>query len=153
VCKKCETGVVMGKATPKPIEGGRPGPGLLAKLLVEKFDDSTPLYRQAKEWRRLGIELSTSTMGDWAAGGIDLLEPLWKYAKGDPAWTTRTCRYWAAFTWATVSLTLPGKPGREAAFARCLVARTCRHGGLGDHVGTAQPRLPRQYWHPSGSAT
>jgi transposase len=83
VCKKCETGVVMGKATPKPIEGGRPGPGLLAKLLVDKYDDSTPLYRQVKEWRRLGIELSTSTIGDWVAGGIDLLEPLWKYAKGD----------------------------------------------------------------------
>ena len=83
VCKKCAEGVVMGKATPKPIEGARPGPGLLAKLLVDKFDDSTPLYRQAKEWRRLGAELSTSTMGDWVAGGIDLLEPLWKFAKGN----------------------------------------------------------------------
>jgi transposase len=83
VCKKCMEGVVMGKATPKPIEGARPGPGLLAKLLVDKFDDSTPLYRQAKEWRRLGAELSTSTMGDWVAGGIDLLEPLWKFAKGN----------------------------------------------------------------------
>jgi len=83
VCKKCAEGVVMGKATPKPIEGARPGPGLLAKLLVDKYDDSTPLYRQAKEWRRLGAELSTSTMGDWVAGGIDLLEPLWKFARGN----------------------------------------------------------------------
>jgi transposase len=83
VCKKCAEGVVMGKATPKPIEGARPGSGLLAKLLVDKYDDSTPLYRQAKEWRRLGAELSTSTMGDWVAGGIDLLEPLWKFARGN----------------------------------------------------------------------
>jgi transposase len=83
VCKKCAEGVAMGKAMPKPIEGARPGPGLLAKLLVDKYDDSTPLYRQCKEWRRLGAELSTSTMGDWVAGGIDLLEPLWKYAKGN----------------------------------------------------------------------
>jgi transposase len=83
VCKKCAEGVVMGKATPKPIEGARPGPGLLAKLLVDKYDDSTPLYRQAKEWRRLGVELSTSTLGDWVAGGIDLLEPLWKFARGN----------------------------------------------------------------------
>ena len=83
VCKKCAEGVVMGKATPKPIEGARPGPGLLAKLLVDKYDDSTPLYRQAKAWRRLGAELSTSTMGDWVAGGIDLLEPLWKFARGN----------------------------------------------------------------------
>jgi transposase len=83
VCKKCAEGVVMGKATPKPIEGARPGPGLLAKLLVDKYDDSTPLYRQAKEWRRLGAELSTSTMGDWVAGGIDLMEPLWKFARGN----------------------------------------------------------------------
>ena len=66
----------MGKATPKPIEGARPGPGLLAKLLADKYDDSTPLDRQAKRWRRLGAELSTSTMGDWVAGDIGLLEPL-----------------------------------------------------------------------------
>jgi len=49
VCKKCAEGVVMGRATPKPIEGARPGPGLLAKLLVDKYDEPTPLYRQAKE--------------------------------------------------------------------------------------------------------
>jgi transposase len=42
-----------------------------------------PLYRQAKEWRRLGIELSTSTMGDWVAAAIDLLKPLWRFARAD----------------------------------------------------------------------
>jgi transposase len=83
VCKKCEEGVVTASATPKPIEGGRPGPGLLAKLLVDKYEDSMPLYRQAKEWRRLGVELPTSTMGDWVAGAADLLEPLWKLARTD----------------------------------------------------------------------
>lgn len=83
VCRKCAEGVVMGKGTPKPIEGARPGPGLLAKMLVDKYEDSGPVYRQVKEWRRLGVELSTSTMGDWMAGGIDLLEPLWKFARGN----------------------------------------------------------------------
>jgi transposase len=83
VCKKCEEGVVIAVATPKPIDGGRPGPGLLAKLLVDKYEDSTPLYRQAKEWRRLGFELPTSTMGDWVAAAADLLEPLWKLARAD----------------------------------------------------------------------
>jgi transposase len=84
VCKKCAEGVVMGKATtPKPLEGARPGPGLLAKLLVNKYEDSMPLYRQAQEWKRQGVELSTSTLGDWVAGGIDTLEPLAKHAKHD----------------------------------------------------------------------
>ncbi|HEY5287403.1 MAG TPA: IS66 family transposase [Solirubrobacteraceae bacterium] len=83
VCKKCEEGVVIAAATPKPIDGGRPGPGLLAKLLVDKYEDSTPLYRQAKEWGRLGFELPTSTMGDWVAAAADLLEPLWKVARAD----------------------------------------------------------------------
>ncbi|HYE77683.1 MAG TPA: IS66 family transposase, partial [bacterium] len=81
VCKHCEEGIVRGEPTPKPIEGARPGPGLLAHLLVSKYQDSQPLHRQAQMWRRQGVELSSSTLGDWTAGAIDLLEPLAKEAK------------------------------------------------------------------------
>jgi transposase len=81
VCKHCEEGVVRGEPTPKPIEGARPGPGLLAHLLVSKYQDSQPLHRQAQMWLRQGVELSSSTLGDWTAGAIDVLEPLAKEAK------------------------------------------------------------------------
>jgi transposase len=83
VCKKCQEGVTSGQATPKPLSGARPGPGLLSQLLVSKYQDSQPLHRQAQMWRRQGVELPASTLGDWVMGAIDLLEPLWKEAGRD----------------------------------------------------------------------
>jgi transposase len=76
VCKKCEAGVVTAEGTPKPIDRGRPGAGLLAQIVVSKLDDSSPLYRQTKIYERSGIRLAPSTIGDWFARAADLLEPL-----------------------------------------------------------------------------
>jgi len=53
-----------------------PGPGLLANIVVEKFQDSMPLYRQAQQYQREGVSLSPSTLGDWASFGLDVLEPV-----------------------------------------------------------------------------
>jgi transposase len=83
VCKHCQEGVVTGTPSPRPLEGARPGPGLLAQLLIAKYEDSQPLHRQMQQWHRLGVDLAASTLGDWTAGAIDLLEPLWKAAKQD----------------------------------------------------------------------
>jgi transposase len=58
VCKTCQEGVVTAVGTSKPIEGGRPGPGLLAQIVTSKFADGCPLYRQSQIYRRSGIELS-----------------------------------------------------------------------------------------------
>lgn len=58
----------------KVMARGRPGPMLLAKLIVSKGQDSMPLYRQSQEYERYGVKLSTSTLGDWHAYGLDLLE-------------------------------------------------------------------------------
>jgi transposase len=73
----------MGEPTPKPIDGARPGPGLLAHIIVSKYEDAQPLHRQVQQWRRQGVELSPSTVGDWAAAAIDRLEPLYKEARRD----------------------------------------------------------------------
>lgn len=81
VCKHCQEGVVTALATPKPIEGGRPGPGLLAQIVTSKTRDGCPLYRQADIYERSGIHLSTSTLGDWFAATADMLEPLWQLAR------------------------------------------------------------------------
>ncbi len=55
---------------------GRPGPGLLAHVLVSKYGDHLPLYRQAQIFERNGIDLDRSTLADWVGKSAALLEPL-----------------------------------------------------------------------------
>jgi transposase len=60
-------GAGAGQAPPPvlPIERGRPGPGLLAHVLIGKYCDHLPLYRQCEIYAREGIELSRSTLAGW----------------------------------------------------------------------------------------
>ncbi len=60
----------------RPIERGRPGPGLLAHVLVSKYADHLPLYRQSQIYGREGIDLARSTLADWVGKSTALLEPL-----------------------------------------------------------------------------
>jgi transposase len=60
----------------RPIERGRPGPGLLAHVLVSKYGDHLPLYRQSQIYGREGVDLDRSTMADWVGKSTVLLEPL-----------------------------------------------------------------------------
>ena len=63
-------------AQQRPIERGRPGPGLLAHVLVRRFADHLPLYRQSQIYAREGVDLDRSTMADWVRKSTGLLEPL-----------------------------------------------------------------------------
>ena len=60
----------------RPIEKGRPGPGLLAHVLISKYGDHLPLYRQSQIYAREGIELERSTLAGWVGQSARLLEPL-----------------------------------------------------------------------------
>jgi len=60
----------------RPIEKGRPGPGLLAHVLVNKYADHLPLYRQSQIFVREGVDLDRSTLADWVGKSAALLEPL-----------------------------------------------------------------------------
>ena len=60
----------------RPIERGRPGAGLLAHVLVSKYGDHLPLYRQSHIFAREGIDLDRSTLADWVGKSTALLEPL-----------------------------------------------------------------------------
>ena len=62
--------------TARPIERGRPGPGLLAHVLVSKYADHLPLYRQSRIFERDGLDLDRSTLADWVGKSTALLEPL-----------------------------------------------------------------------------
>lgn len=75
VCPNCDKGVVVA-ASEKVMDKGRPGSGLLAKIVVDKCEDSMPLYRQCKEFARMGVPLSSSTVGDWSAFALDVLAPV-----------------------------------------------------------------------------
>jgi len=74
-CRCCET-IHQVPAPSMPIERGRPGPGLLAHVLVSKYADHLPLYRQSQIYRREGVHLERSTLSDWIGKSTNLLEPL-----------------------------------------------------------------------------
>ncbi len=74
-CMKCDT-IVQEPAPSRPIPRGFAGPGLLAHVLVSKYADHLPLYRQSEIYEREGVELSRSTLADWVGQASRLLEPL-----------------------------------------------------------------------------
>lgn len=65
-CSSCDC-FVQALLPSRPIERGRPGPGLLAHVLVSKYADHLPLYRQSQIFEREGIDLDRSTLADWVA--------------------------------------------------------------------------------------
>ena len=74
-CRACET-ITQAPAPSLPIERGRPGPSLLAHVLVAKCADHLPLRRQSVIYGRAGVELERSTLADWVGQAAVLLEPL-----------------------------------------------------------------------------
>jgi len=74
-CACCAT-LVQAEAPERPIARGIAGPGLLAHVLVSKYCDHLPLYRQSQIYAREGVELSSSTLSDWVRQSSQLLRPL-----------------------------------------------------------------------------
>ncbi|MEP2629562.1 MULTISPECIES: IS66 family transposase [Rhodobacterales] len=74
-CKSCDK-IVQAALPSRPIERGRPGAGLLAHVLVNKYADHCPLYRQSQIFAREGVDLERSTLGGWIGQATKLLEPL-----------------------------------------------------------------------------
>jgi transposase len=75
VCRRCER-IVQSPAPSRPIARGMPGPGLLAHILVAKYADHLPLYRQSEIYARAGVDLDRSVMAGWVGGVCTLLQPL-----------------------------------------------------------------------------
>ena len=74
-CRACET-IAQAPLPSFPIERGRPGPGLLAHVVVSKYADGLPLYRQSEIYARQDIDIDRSTMADWVGCMAALLDPL-----------------------------------------------------------------------------
>jgi len=74
-CTGCDR-VVEAPAPSRPIERGLAGPGLLAHVIVSKFSDHLPLYRQSEIYARQGVDIPRSTLAGWVGASSDLLTPL-----------------------------------------------------------------------------
>lgn len=74
-CQRCDA-ITQAPAPALPIPRGKAGPGLLAHVLVSKYADHLPLYRQAEIYAREGVVLDRSTMADWVGQVSWLLQPL-----------------------------------------------------------------------------
>jgi transposase len=74
-CRRCES-MVQREMPSLPIERGQAGPGLLAHILVGKYCDHLPLYRQSGIYAREGVELDRTTMATWVGKVTALASPL-----------------------------------------------------------------------------
>jgi transposase len=74
-CVHCAQ-VLQMPAPARPLERAIPAPGLLAQVIVAKYGDHCPLYRQQAIYRRAGVELERATLADWVGGTSRLLDPL-----------------------------------------------------------------------------
>ncbi len=75
-CRACEGAVVQAPAPARLIEGGLPTEATVAHVLVSKYADHLPLYRQAQIYGRQGINLDRSTLADWVGRAAWHLRPL-----------------------------------------------------------------------------
>jgi transposase len=76
-CRACEEAVVVAPAPERPIDGGMATEALLAHVLVSKFCDALPLYRQAQMLARQDITLDRSTLSHWVGRACWWLKPLY----------------------------------------------------------------------------
>lgn len=74
-CRRCER-ITQLPAPSRPIPRSMVGPGLLAHVLVSKFDDHLPLYRQNEIFARMDANIPASTLVDWCGQGVRVMEPL-----------------------------------------------------------------------------
>ena len=77
-CRGCEGAVVQAPAPERPIDGGMATEALIAHVVVSKFCDSLPLYRQAQMLKRQGITLDRSTLSTWVGRACWWLKPLYE---------------------------------------------------------------------------
>ena len=79
--RKESEGIAIGKLPNRAIEKGIPGASVLAMLIIGKFVDHLPIYRQIAIFKRAGVSLHYNTVLDWTNNGLDLLVPLYEHQR------------------------------------------------------------------------
>ena len=76
--KENNEGVIIADLPSSPIEKGRAGASILALIIIYKYVDHLPLYRQIEMFKRMGIDIPSSTMSDWVKTAAELIAPLYE---------------------------------------------------------------------------
>jgi len=76
-CRSCEAGIVQAPAKSRLIEGGMPTETTVASVIVSKYADHLPLYRQAQIYARQGVDLDRSTLASWVGKAVYELKPVY----------------------------------------------------------------------------
>lgn len=74
-------GVLIGQLPARPLEKAMAGPGLLAQIIIDKYIDHLPLYRQMQRFERGGLKIPYSTLTDWVSATCRLILPLYEALK------------------------------------------------------------------------
>jgi transposase len=90
-CKACEDTVKRAAVPVKPLPKANATAGLLAQIIVSKFADHLPLYRQSMIWERLGVDIGRGTLCNWVLGCGRLLQPLVEAMQKDIVAATYVC--------------------------------------------------------------
>ena len=77
-CPKCQDGVKIASKPAQPLPKSMAEPGLLAHIAVSKYADSLPLHRLESIFKRIGLDLSRTTMARWMIGISEILDPVVK---------------------------------------------------------------------------
>lgn len=80
---KNKEGVVIGELPGRVIEKGIPGAGLLASILVDKYQDHLPLYRQLQRFKRADIPIASSTLEGWTRQSLKIIDILYQHLLED----------------------------------------------------------------------
>jgi transposase len=68
--------IIIAPMIDRPLPKAIAGPGLLAQIIIDKYVDHLPLYRQEQRFKREGVDIAYSTISDWIKNGCTLLDPL-----------------------------------------------------------------------------
>ena len=71
-------GIVIGELPSLPILKGNAGASLISHIIISKYVDHLPFYRQVQMFKRLEVDLAESTINDWFKSGCTLMEPLYQ---------------------------------------------------------------------------
>jgi transposase len=75
-CRPCEAGIVQAPAKSRLIEGGMPTEATIASVIVSKYADRLPLYRQSQIYARQGVDIDRSTLAFWVGKAAHELRPV-----------------------------------------------------------------------------
>lgn len=79
--KANDEGVIIAPVIERPLPKAIAGAGLLAQVVIDKYVDHLPLYRQMERMKREGVNMAYSTLTDWVSGTVKLIEPLYEVLK------------------------------------------------------------------------